>query len=169
MSDLSPHSVDQSDAMKAMVTIVRSFLRDWEPINELLEGEESRDRDIVLGIIRCIEDFNGTSPITSYTLASLLSLHQLDLLIQGSACNVVQSVYFPYMRNEVSYSDAGMNIKVQGKQQDLLNWYRLTKNEYEQKKRSTKNALNQAELLNSAAGMSGIPSEFWILYESLKD
>lgn len=165
---LPAQEVDHSNPMKAMVSIVRASLRDWAPINELLDGEESKDRDIVLAIFRCLEDFNGTSPITEYTLADLLSLHQFDLILQGSMCNVAQSVYFPYMRNEVQYTAAGVNINIQGKHQGFLQWYQLTKNEYEQKKRSAKNALNQAGLLSSGGGMSGVPSEFWSLYDTLE-
>lgn len=160
-------AAEKPDAMKAMITMVRAMIRDWAPINELIEGEESKDRDIALALFRCMEDFNGTSPMTNYTLENLLNLHLTDLILQGAACNVVQSVWFPYMRNEVKFTDAGVNISVQGKHRELMQWYQLTKNEYEQKKRSSKNALNQAELLTAGAGMSGVPSEFWYMYEYL--
>lgn len=166
---LNGQTTDQTDPMKAMVVLVRAALRDWAPINELLEKEESRDRDIVLAIIRCLEDFNGTPPVTGYSLEGLLSFHQFDLLLQGSMCNVVHSVYFPYMRNEVQYSDAGTSINIQGKHKELLRWYQLTKNEYEQKKRAAKNHLNQEGLLNAGGGMSGVPSEFWYLYNTVED
>jgi hypothetical protein len=166
---LPGHEVDRSDPMKAMVTMVRVFLRDWAPLNELIEGEESSDRDIYLAIFRCIEDFNGTSPITGYTLADLLSLRQYDLILQGSACNIIQSVYLPRLRNEVQFTDAGISANIQGKHRDYLQWYQMTKNEYEQKKRNAKIALNQAGLLDESGGLSGVPSEFWDLYNFYED
>jgi len=162
---LTGHAEPTRDPMKAIITLVRATLRDWAPLNELIEGEESKDRDIAIAVFRCIEDFNGTSPMTSYTLENLLAVHLADLVIQGSACNVAQSVWFPQMRNEVQFSDAGVNVSIQGKHRELMQWYQINKNEYEQKKRSAKNALNQAELLVAGAGMSGVPSEFWDFYD----
>lgn len=167
--ELTGHTPDKSDVMEAMIAMLRALLRDWEVIHELLDGEESKDRDLALAIFRCIEDFNGTSPLTSYSLPDLVSLRQTDLILQGSACNVVQSVYFPHLRNEVQFSDAGINVQVQGKHQGFLQWYQMVKNEYEQKKRSAKIAFNQEGLLSASVGMSGIPSEFWDLYNYYRE
>jgi hypothetical protein len=145
-----------------MVALLRKYMRDFAPINRIIDGEESSDSDLVFAILQCIEDINGTPPITEYTLMDLINYRQLSLLLNGSACELVRGIILHYGRNEVAYTDAGVSIKIDNKAGFFLNWYQLTKSEYEQKKVKFKIHKNVDDIMEPGPG---IHSEYYNLFD----
>lgn len=143
---------------KNFVEYVRTFMRDFGELNRLVRGEESNDRQIAFAVVDALEDFNGSPPFTSLSLETLLhQYHQSSLLCRMSACVVVESVGLLQTRNQVNYSAGGTNLGVNDKTPLLMQWYKLFKNETEQKKMRAKVAMN----IQNALMPAGVHSELF--------
>lgn len=79
--------------------------------------------------------------------------HQMSLVLEGSACAAISSALLFYSRNEVSFTDAGVNVAVGDKVRALQTWYQLKKSEYEQKKLKFKISSNITDILDQQPGM----------------
>jgi len=153
--------IDISDEFWSMINMLRAYVRDFTPLNRLLDGEESKDRDLALAIFRAVEDFSGTPPPNYYTLQTLISHHKSDLLLRGAACKLMESVVFQYARNEIQFSDAGVSVKISDKTPIFLNIYGLLYNQWTAEKKEAKISMNMMDIVTSDAG--GVFSEFWLI------
>jgi hypothetical protein len=153
--------VDISDEFYGMINMLRAYIRDFTPINRLLDGEESKDSDLALAIFRAVEDFNGTPPPNYYTLSTLINYHLSDLLLRGAACKLMESVVLHYSRNELQFTDAGVNVKISDKSPIFMAWYNTIKPQWDQEKTQVKISMNQNDIVETTAG--GLFSEFWLI------
>jgi len=168
MSELKPKAgpvEGLTEEWQSMIVALRRYLRDFAPLNRLIEGEESTDADLLTALLHCIEDINGTPPMTDYTLKGLLSYHQGKLILDGAACNIVESVILHYSRNEIRFTDSGVSIALNDKSVALLRWYQLIKTEYEQKKKAFKIAANVEDI--TVTNNIGFHSEYLTLMNKL--
>lgn len=156
-----------TDTWKTMVAFLRKSLRDFAPLNRLLANEESKDSDLVMALMTCMSDINGTPPITNYTLQQIIDSHQIKLLLDGAACNIIEEVVLHYARNEIKFTDAGVSIAVSDKAGALLRWFQLKKSEYEQKKKSFKIAKNVESIMGASDMMTH--SEYYQLFNYLRN
>jgi hypothetical protein len=154
-------AVDISDEYYSMINMLRAYMRDFTPINRLLDKEESKDRDLALAIFRAVEDFNATPPPNYYTLPTIISNHLTDLILRCAACKLMESVVLAYGRNEVQFTDAGVSVKISDKFPIFMNWYGVMKSQYDQEKKQVKISLNMMDIVTSTA--EGVFSEFWII------
>jgi hypothetical protein len=143
------------------VYIVREFMRDYPELNRLVRGEESTDRQIAWAVLDAMDDFNGTPPITAYTLATLLQRHQSALLRRLTVCTLMESVGLLQTRNHLNYSDGGMNVGVNDKTPLIHNWLNLFRSSAEQMKQRVKVAMNIESIMGP--GNAGVHSELWAL------
>ena len=153
--------VDISDNYYAMINMLRAYVRDFAPINRLLDGEESKDRDLALAVYRALEDFNGTPPPVHLNLQQVIDNHLVDLLLRGAACKLMESVVLNYARNEVQFTDAGVSVKVSDKFPIFMNWYGTIKPQWDVEKQQAKYSLNMNEIVSTEAG--GLFSEYWLI------
>jgi len=143
------------------VATIRLFLRDFEELNRLVEGEESSDRMIAWAIIDAIEEFNGTPPlIGTYTFSDLITNQQASLLRKGSIYNLLMSVGMLQTRNQLSFSDGGLNVQVSDKTPLLQSWMQILRGQWERGMQRVKMAWNIESLLG---GPSGVHSEYFAL------
>jgi hypothetical protein len=153
--------VDISDNYYALINMLRAYVRDFAPINRLIDGEESKDRDLALAIYRAVEDFNGTPPPVHLSLQQIIDNHLVDLILRGAACKLMESVVLNYARNEVQFTDAGVSVKVSDKFPIFMNWYGTIKPQWDVEKQQTKYSLNMNEIVTTEAG--GLFSEYWLI------
>ncbi len=146
-----------SEDVKAMIVIVRSFLRDHPPLNKLVAGEESTDRQIAWAVLDAVSEFNGTPPRSYLSLSQILEEGQQYLLVRMTVSSLMESIGLLQTRNHVNYSVGGLNVGVNDKTPLVMNWIQTYRNLCEQKLLRVKIAIN----IESALGFEGVASELW--------
>lgn len=141
------------------VQMVRAFMRDIPELNRIVAGEESSDRQIAWAVLDALADFNGTPPLTNYSLEELLQINQHHLLLRMTAISLIESVGLLQTRNHINYSTGGTSVGVNDKTPMLMNWLGYFKSSTEQKKQRVKVALNIGGILGPSN--SGLFSEYW--------
>lgn len=148
-----------SQPFRMLIQEIRYYTRDFAQLNRLLRGEESSDRQIAWAILDAVEDFNGTPPMTGYSVEDLLSMHQSALLKRMAVVSLIESVAMLQTRNHVNYSDGGLNLGVNDKTPLLMNFIKLFANKTEQMKQRVKIALNISAMIGGSD--TGVHSEYW--------
>jgi hypothetical protein len=139
---VSAEDVPRSDAeLNAFVQMVRLFLRDSPELNRLIAGVESSDRQIVWAIYDALDDFNTTPPFTRCDLSNYPSK---SLLLRATTIALLESVGLLQTRNQLSFSDGGIQVGVNDKTPFIQSWLQLFRNSYEEKKQRIKVAMNIA-------------------------
>lgn len=138
--------------IEEFIQTVRLYLRDYRELNRLIDGVEHSNRQIVWAIMDVIDDYNTTPPFTRYTLFQFPSR---SLLLRGVACALLESLGILQTRNHLNFSDGGLTVGLHDKTEYIQRWLQLLKNQYEEKKKAIKVAIN----IESAWG-GGIHSEY---------
>jgi hypothetical protein len=153
-----------TDEFRNFVYIVREYMRDYSELNRLIKGQESGDRQVAWAVLDALDDFNGTPPLTLYSLSYLLQRRQSALLRRMTAITLIESVGLLQTRNHLNYSDGGLNVGVNDKTPLLHQWLNLFKSTTEQMKQRVKVAMNIESILGP--GNSGVHSELWAINSS---
>lgn len=150
-----------STEFQQFVSTIRLFIRDFPELNRLVAGEESSERMIAWAVIDAIEDFNGSVPnIGTYTFSDLLGRGQGSLLRKGAVVNLLTSVGILQTRNQLPFSDGGLNVSVSDKTPLLQSWIQLFQRQWEMGRDKVKQAWNIEALLG---GPSGAHTEYFAL------
>lgn len=153
MADVGPTSVPVGDnELNRFVAQVRAFIRDYGELNRLIKGEESSNRQIVWAVFDTLDDFNTSPPFTNFTLENFPSK---SLLVRGTVISLLESIGLLQTRNQLSFSDGGLQVGISDKTPFIQSWIQLFRNSYEEKKMRFKVAYN----IETAWG-GGIHSEF---------
>lgn len=153
-----------SDNFRGFVASVREYMRDHPELNRLLRGEESTDRQIAWAVLDALSDFNGTPPLTTFSLDYLLQRQQHALLLRLTSITLLESVGLLQTRNHLNYSDGGINVGVNDKTPLISQWLAYFKSSTEQMKQRVKVAFNIESILGP--GVSGVHSELWAINAS---
>lgn len=149
-----------SDEFNAFIHMMRLWMRDYPQLNRLIKGEESSNRLIAWAAIDFLSDFNQSPPpLGSYTLEQLLNLGYTSLARYGTAINLLQSVGLLQTRNQLNFSDGGINVAVSDKTPTLMSWINMFQQKYEQDKLKIKVSLNIRQIL----GEVGLHSEYYFI------
>lgn len=135
-----------------IVNSVRLFMRDYPEVNRLIAGVEHSNRQIVWAIMDTLDDFNATPPFTAIPLSSFPSK---SLFIRGVVCALLESVGLLQTRNQLTFSDGGIQVGISDKTPYIQSWLQVFRNQYEEKKMKMKVAMN----IENAWG-GGLFSEF---------
>lgn len=147
-----------SSTTQAFIQVIRLFMRDHPQLNRLVAGEESSDRMIGWAILDALADFNGTPPfIGNFGLDDLLAQNQQSLLTRMVTCSLIESIGLLQTRNHLNYSNGGVNVGVNDKTPQLLNWLQYFKGTTEQMKQRVKVSMNINQILGP--GNAGVYSE----------
>lgn len=139
-------------SLAAFVQEIRAFMRDRPELNRLIEGEENSDRMILWAIIDAVDDFNATPPPLSFTFDQIPK----SILRPGVVTRLLESVILLSIRNQLSYSDGGINLNLD-KSGMLMQVKQVFDASWEQKKREWKISKNIEQ------GYSSVSSEYWII------
>jgi len=148
-----------SPTMRAFVQQVRLFLRDFAALNRLIAGEESSERMIGWAVLDAVSRFNGTPHFTRFALEDLLGMQLQNLLTRMTTESLLESVGLLQTRNQINYSNGGINVGVNDKTPLIMNWLQLFKSTTEQRLGQTKVAINIGYILGPAN--AGSASEYW--------
>lgn len=138
-----------------MVEEIRLFLRDYPELNRLTKGYDHSDRHIFWAILDTLSDWASTPPFIGQNLPMIVDRGWSHLFYRGVVVTLLESLGILHMRNELAYSDGGINVKTEDPRM-LQAWTQAMKNEYEQKKQRALIALN----IESALTMEGVHSEY---------
>jgi hypothetical protein len=141
---------------------VRLFIRDYPELNRLVDGEESSNRLIAFSAIDAISNFNSTPPILGqFGFLDFTDRGWTSLLRIGTVANLLISVGLLQTRNQLPFSDGGLNVSVSDKTPLLQNWIQLFQNQWENQVRQLKVALN----INQLFGVDGgVASEYFDIH-----
>lgn len=146
-----------SQKMNEAVSYIRAYLRDFPELNRLVKGEETSDRMIAWAIIDVLDDFNSTPPfIGSFSLQNFPSA---SLLRMGVAALILESVSILQTRNQLNYSDGGIQVNVSDKGPALIQFASMLNQRYITQKNRIKGSLN-VELCFEGAGVF---SEYFVI------
>lgn len=148
-----------SPAMRGFVQTVRLFLRDFAELNRLIAGEESSDRMVAWAVLDAIARFNGTPHFTILALEDLLQINQHNLLLRMTTESLLESVGLLQTRNQINYSNGGINVGVNDKTPLIMNWLQYFKATTEQRLTHVKTAINIGYILGPSN--RGVASEYW--------
>tara|TARA_B100000927_G_scaffold265664_1_gene238531 strand:- start:144 stop:638 length:495 start_codon:yes stop_codon:yes gene_type:complete len=140
------------DDLIHFVSEVRMYLRDFAELNRLIDGEETSDRMIAWAVIDTLDDINNTPPfIGAYTCSSF---PYRSLLLRGTVVSILESVGLLQTRNQLNYSDGGIQVGVSDKAPMLMQWINMLKSSYEQKLAKWKISQNITQAFEGDSVMS---------------
>ena len=131
---------------------VRVFLSDFPHKNRLLGFEESDKDDIELAIDLSIDNFNNAE--VPQTLFDLSSFPSLKILIYGAVIELLQMKGISYSRNRLNYSDGGVQVAINDKAPEYMNWARAMTATYDRL------VVNKKISMNAESAWGGVPSEY---------
>lgn len=140
---------------------VRLFTRDYSELNLLLRGEESDDRIVQWATMDFLSGFNGTPPLTAFSLDDLYGMHQQYFCVRGTVITLLESLMLHYSRNFVPISDGGIVANINDRAPMIQSMLGLFQASYEQRLRLLKTSLNIAQILD---GGGGLMSEYSAIY-----
>jgi len=147
----------KQQSLHEFVKDVRLYLRDFPELNRLISGEESSDRMIAWAVIDALDDINNSPP--------LISKYQIEnfpyrsLLLRGTVLSLLESVGIFQTRNQLSFSDGGIQVGASDKGPMLMQWINLLRGTYEDKKLKWKIAVN----IQKAFTGDAIVSDYYFL------
>lgn len=144
---------------RVFIQTVRMYMRDFAELNRLIAGEETNDRMIAWAVLDALSNFNGTPPITSYSLEALFEKQQHHLMMRLTVEAIIESVGLLQTRNHINYSTGGLNVGINDKTPLLMNWLQYYKSFTAQKLQQVKVAFNIESILGP--NNVGIHSEYW--------
>lgn len=146
----------QEDLIR-FVSEVRMYLRDFPELNRLIDGEETSDRMIAWAVIDTLDDINNTPPfVGNYTCSNF---PYRSLLLRGTVVAILESVGLLQTRNQLNYSDGGIQVGVSDKAPMLMQWINMLKSSYEQKLQRWKISTN----ITQAFGGDSVMSDYYFL------
>ena len=156
-----PASVPQnrrsfSQVLMQHITVLRTYLRDFPELNRLIEGYESSDRMLAWAIMDALNWISSTPPpLGTY---SLTTFHHTSLLLRIAACNVVESVTLLQMRNQLRFSDGGIQVGVSDRAPLLMNWLQMMRARTDQELMRWKVSQNIEQGYDG-----GVHSDYWYI------
>lgn len=156
--ELLPLGQSSSPAFESHIQSVRLFMRDFAPLNLLIRGEESSDRMIAWATVDFLSDFNGTPPFSAYSLDDLISMQLQSMCVRGTVISLMQSLMIFYARNNLPFTDGGLQVHINDKAPVILQMSGLLQSSFEQTKRMVKTAINVESIMDS--GPSGVHSDY---------
>jgi len=149
-----------SDQFNAFISMMRFWMRDQPALNRLIRGVEHSNRLIAWATVDFLSDFNSTPPpLGQYTIEQLLDLGYTSLARRGTAIALIESVGLLQTRNQLNFSDGGINVGISDKTPQLQSWLQLFQSKYEQDKLKIKVSLN----INQIIGEAGVHSEYYFV------
>lgn len=164
VTQLQGHRVATKEALVSHVQSVRLFMRDFAELNLLVRGEETSDRQLEWATMDFLSNFNGTPPMSRYTLDDLFSYQLNSFAVRGTVISTFESLMIIYARNHLPFSDGGVTVSINDKAPIIQSMLGLFQASFEQKLRMIKTQLNVSQLLGSGAG--GVASDYSVMYTS---
>lgn len=156
MSSYSPHQLDfNNPTMTRVIADIRAFMRDYPELNRLTKGVDHSNRHIYWSVLDTLSDWAATPPFIGQDLQMIIDRNWTHLLYRGVVIALLESLGILHMRNELTYSDGGLNVKTENPRM-IQAWTQAMKNEYEQKKQRALIALN----IDNALDLGGVHSEY---------
>jgi len=135
-----------------MLDIFRRWIDDERTSNRLLGGiPELTDENLEDGLRLALDDWNSTTPITTYVFTDHPSV---VLLFTAGLIYAFNTVGMRHTRNQLTYSDGGISVAINDKTTLVQSWISQKQAEYEPKKRQLKNQIN------AEGGYGSISSEY---------
>lgn len=122
---------------------VRSYMKDDEDLNILMEGElQSGDELINLATRLAVEDFNAQAPVTEYNEDNFPNA---TILLYGVLHHLTNSEAERQLRNQVNYNAQGLQAGIDDKHQVYNQLAQYYKQMFEQKMMEYKRYLNMED------------------------
>lgn len=135
-----------------LINQVRIYLSDFPYYNRLIGDEENERDTIELAIDMSIDRFNNAEvPRTGFDFSNFPSL---VIMIYGAVLELLQMKGILYSRNRLNYSDGGIQVAINDKATEYMQWARAMQQTYDRL------VMDKKKELNAAACWGGIASEY---------
>lgn len=151
-----------SPRMSSFIIMLRAFLRDYPELNELIEGEETSDRMLLMAAGLALVRYNGTPPASSLSLEGVFQQNHQDVLLMMAVVYVLESALLLQARNQINYSTGGTTVGVNDKAplyMKMLDYFRSIS---DQDLKQRKISLNIMSILDGV----GVHSEYALVHSS---
>jgi hypothetical protein len=149
-----------SDQFNSFIHMMRLWMRDYPHLNRLIRGVEHSNRLIAWAVLDFVSDFSQTPPpLGHYTIENILDLGYTSLARRGTAIALLEFVGLLQTRNQLKFSDGGINVAVSDKTPQLMSWLERFQSKYEQDKIKIKISLN----IQGIIGERGVHSELYFV------
>lgn len=149
-----------SDQFNGFIHMMRLWMRDYPQLNRLIRGVEHSNRLIAWAVLDFTSDFSQTPPpLGNYSIENLLDLGYSSLARRGTAIALIESLGMLQTRNQLNFSDGGINVGVSDKTPQLQSWLAQFQSKYEQDKTKIKISLN----IQGIMGERGVHSEYYFI------
>lgn len=149
-----------SDEFNAFIHMMRLWMRDYPQLNRLIRGVEHSNRQIAWAVLDFLSDFSSSPPpLGQFTIERLLELGHSSLARRGTAIALIESVGLLQTRNQLNFSDGGINVAISDKTPQLMNWLSVFQSKYEQDKTKIKISMN----IQGIMGERGVHSEYYFI------
>lgn len=144
-----------------LVNQVRTFVQDFAPVNELVQGQEVTDDLIAKCIVDVLDDWNGTPPILSYMLGVKHLMTQARYqgvrkwIVDMAGCRVLRILSIKHARQDIPYTAGNVNVQPHSVWRNLETIIAQIKTDYE----NFKARFKLSENLNSCYTISY--TEMW--------
>ena len=131
------------------------YMRDFLARNDLLQTLQFSDPEIINAMELAVDMFNIITPITS--IAKVESFPNRYLLLLGTVSNLLTGEALANIRNQLSYSDGGIQVDVDNKMSAYLEAGRLLSAQFQEA------SDNYKKQVNAEQAFGGISSGYEIL------
>lgn len=147
-----------SDTFKNFVNGLRDFLRDYAPLNRIVENVETSDRMLAHSTLMMLSDFSGSPPpLGWFDLDRLVDTHYMyHTCIAGAAYYTMMSVLNLMKRNELPFNDGGLTVDTPALMAQIERQAILFRDQWERQKRAKKISLN----IEGVYGVDSTSSEY---------
>lgn len=130
---------EYSPEMTILIKRFRNRILDSDPLENILKGDlEFSDERIEGFIIEALYDINEMEPRTKLTIQRF---PKTALLLDGALVKMLIGRGLLHLRNQISYSDAGLSVNLDDKSGYYSQWLAQLSTKYEQDKQRFKASL----------------------------
>lgn len=153
------YTEDEKIQLQIMVDMFRLRMSDDIPDKNILNKCQSEysDERIVRLLYTALDDLNGGTPKTNYSLFEFITFSDNDLVVMGAMVFALIGEGILQLRNQVDFSDSGISIAMFNKTGAYQGWANFILQQYMQSKAQMKSTIIST---SPNSGFVGIHSEF---------
>lgn len=131
-----------TEPTSGFVDTFRMFMNDLLDVNRLLQTEELTNEKLALALRLAMDQFNNTPPLISQKWTECELFPDTDLLFHGGAVNAFKMAGLMHLRNQLTYSDGGIQVNTNEKEGSYRQWYMDYRAEWKERIKDIKISLN---------------------------
>ena len=157
----------QKEILEDLIKLFRTSMFDDDPDKNILNRKTSHytDAKIIALLERAMNDINGGSPVTTFSIYDYVDGgYDNTLIVDGAVIFALIGEGILQLRNQVNFSDSGLSIGLFDKTQLYQSWYSMLLQNYLNGKQTFKSnylGRNKPSLFHGIASEFAYYSDWW--------